>query len=230
MVFILAVVWGYFDPEVPKFSKKMVKNTTATRMLSAFLRQNWVKNLTGQGWEFDWNWRKSLPWVFYKIFSHRICWEIMLWVVPPEKDASQQQDYHIFSRGSRTKPSFATVTGGGTTQIILSIKIQLATKKEPRYFSLRTMENHLGCEPPRPSMLVTLTTSMPWTALFEVTIPNETYWETASFQGITQTITFFHHPKTLEVRWFQRCVISFTPENLERKKTHTFLKRAGDFS
>ena len=32
---------------------------------------------------------------------------------PPAQDASRHQDYNIFSRGSRTKPSFATVPGRG---------------------------------------------------------------------------------------------------------------------
>ena len=33
--------------------------------------------------------------------------------LPPTLDASHHQDYYIFSRESRTKPSFATVTGWG---------------------------------------------------------------------------------------------------------------------
>ncbi len=38
------------------------------------------------------------------------------WVVPLPSN-SHHQDYYIFSRGSRTKPSFATgILGGGTTQ------------------------------------------------------------------------------------------------------------------
>ena len=40
---------------------------------------------------------------------------------PPSQDASHHQDYYIFSKGSRTKPSFATgILGGGTTQEIHS--------------------------------------------------------------------------------------------------------------
>ena len=38
------------------------------------------------------------------------------WVVPPPRN-SHHQDYYIFSRGSRTKPSFATVTGRGDNPI-----------------------------------------------------------------------------------------------------------------
>ena len=39
---------------------------------------------------------------------------------PPSQDASHHQDYYIFSKGSRTKPSFATgILGGGTTQEIM---------------------------------------------------------------------------------------------------------------
>ena len=36
--------------------------------------------------------------------------------VAPSQDASDHQDYYIFSRGSRTKPSFTTVTVRGHTQ------------------------------------------------------------------------------------------------------------------
>ena len=36
--------------------------------------------------------------------------------VAPSQDASDQQDYYMFSRESRTKPSFATgILGGGHT-------------------------------------------------------------------------------------------------------------------
>ena len=46
-------------------------------------------------------------------------WNNYILGCPPSQDASHHQDYCIFSRGSRTKPSFATgILGGGTTQII----------------------------------------------------------------------------------------------------------------
>ena len=40
--------------------------------------------------------------------------EIITWVVP--LPSCSHQDFHIFSRGSRTKPSFATLTWKGITQ------------------------------------------------------------------------------------------------------------------
>ena len=43
-------------------------------------------------------------------------WDVLS---PPAQDSSHHQDYYIFSRESRTKPSFATgILGGGTTQVI----------------------------------------------------------------------------------------------------------------
>ena len=39
------------------------------------------------------------------------------WVVPPPSK-SHHQDYYIFSKESRTKPSFPLLLGGGTTQLI----------------------------------------------------------------------------------------------------------------
>ena len=40
--------------------------------------------------------------------------------VAPSQDASDHQEYHIFSRGSQPKPSFATgILGGGHPECIL---------------------------------------------------------------------------------------------------------------
>ena len=39
---------------------------------------------------------------------------VITWVVPPPSN-SDHQDYYIFSRESRTKPSFPLLLGGGTT-------------------------------------------------------------------------------------------------------------------
>ena len=53
------------------------------------------------------------------------CLGIMTWAVPPAQDASHHRGYLCFSDpGSRTKHSFATVTGGGTTQIIWPISFR----------------------------------------------------------------------------------------------------------
>ena len=44
-------------------------------------------------------------------------WDVLS---PPAQDSSHHPDYYIFSRESRTKPSFATgILGGGTTQVIV---------------------------------------------------------------------------------------------------------------
>ena len=53
----------------------------------------------------------------------------------PSQDSSDHQDYYSFSRKSRTKPSFATVTGiGGHTQHnISSRRIHVAHAATPKF-------------------------------------------------------------------------------------------------
>ena len=41
------------------------------------------------------------------------------WIYPRTQDASHHQDYSIFSRESRTKPLFVTVTGWGIDRIYI---------------------------------------------------------------------------------------------------------------
>ena len=50
---------------------------------------------------------------------------------PPSQDASHHQDYYIFSRGSRTKPSFATVTGRGDNPSGIELLCFLALEVQP---------------------------------------------------------------------------------------------------
>ncbi len=76
----------------------------------------------------------------------------ILWVVPPPSN-SHHQDYYMFSRGSRTKPPFATgILGGGTTESILSdlhgiIDPLLATQQ--RNVGLQTYDSVDFIIPPR---------------------------------------------------------------------------------
>ena len=50
---------------------------------------------------------------------------------PPSQDASHHQDYYIFSRGSRAKPSFATVTGRGDNPSGIELLCFLALEVQP---------------------------------------------------------------------------------------------------
>ena len=43
------------------------------------------------------------------------------WIYPRTQDASHHQDYSIFSKESRTKPLFVTVTGWGVDRIYIYI-------------------------------------------------------------------------------------------------------------
>ena len=63
-------------------------------------------------WRFPWI---QVTWELQKIFGLDpwIFLGIIFFCLPPTQDASHHQDYYIFSRESRTKPSFATVTGWG---------------------------------------------------------------------------------------------------------------------
>ncbi len=115
-----------------------------------FVCERWPLLFRGNRWQDAWFWWILIfffyqPWNLSETSQNQLILCIY-WVVPPPSK-SHHQDYYIFSRESRTKPSFPLLLGGGTTQCIyVYIFICYFPKKYSNLGAVQPGDPTTGCE------------------------------------------------------------------------------------